>query len=114
MDVWVLAILVLAAYLIGALPSGMVIGALHGVDFDGRLYGATQPDFQRLDLSLRYRLRLSDRYSATLSGEVYNVTREVNFASVGGNIFGTSGFLIPNQTYEPSGRQYQLGVRFAL
>jgi glycerol-3-phosphate acyltransferase PlsY len=32
MDLWVLAILILAAYLIGALPSGMVIGALHGVD----------------------------------------------------------------------------------
>jgi len=49
--------------------------------------------------------------SVALTGEVYNATSEENFLSVGNNIFGTAGFLTPNATYNPGGRQYQLGVR---
>lgn len=84
---------------------------LDGVHFDGTFFGAEQPDFQRLDLALRYDLPLVKGISAALTGEVYNATGEENFLSVGNNIFGTAGFLTPTSTYNPGGRQYQVGVR---
>jgi hypothetical protein len=46
-----------------------------------------------------------------LTGEVYNATSEENFLSVGNNIFGTAGFLTPTATFNPGGRQYQVGLR---
>ncbi len=84
---------------------------LNDVSFDGKLFGAEQPDFKRLDLALRYDLPIVNRVSVSLSGEIYNATSEENFLSVGNNIFGTAGFLTPTSTYNPGGRQYQLGVR---
>ena len=84
---------------------------LDGVHFDGRLFGAEQPDFQRLDLALHYGLPPVKGVSVSLAGEVYNATSEENFLSVGNNIAGTSGFLTPTSTYNPGGRQYQFGVR---
>jgi outer membrane receptor protein involved in Fe transport len=84
---------------------------LDGVRFDGTFFGAEQPDFKRLDLALRYDLPLVGGTSVALTGEIYNATSEENFLSVGNNIFGTAGFLTPTSTYNPGGRQYQLGVR---
>jgi outer membrane receptor protein involved in Fe transport len=89
-------------------PSDIGLG---GVDFDGTFFGAEQPDFKRLDLALRYDLPLFKGVSAALTGEIYNATSEENFLSVGNNIFGTAGFLSPTSTYNPGGRQYQVGVR---
>lgn len=89
-------------------PSDLGLG---GVRFDGRLFGAEQPDFRRLDLALHYDLPPVKGASVTLAGEVYNATSEENFLSVGNNIAGTAGFLTPTSTYNPGGRQYQLGVR---
>ncbi len=89
-------------------PSDIGLG---GLSFDGKLFGAEQPDFKRLDLALRYDLPLVSGISVALTGEVYNATGEVNFLSVGNNISGTAGFLTPSSTYSPGARQYQLGVR---
>ncbi|MEA2600243.1 MAG: hypothetical protein QOF89_1235 [Acidobacteriota bacterium] len=89
-------------------PSDIGLG---GVSFDGKLFGSEQPDFKRLDLALRYDLPLVSGASVALTGEIYNATGETNFLSVGNNIFGTAGFLTPSSTYNPSARQYQLGVR---
>lgn len=90
--------------------TGSDIG-LDDVHFDGTFFGAEQPDFMRLDLALRYDLPLFRGVSAALTGEVYNATSEENYLSVGNNIFGTAGFLTPTSTYNPGGRQYQVGVR---
>ncbi|HEX6899400.1 MAG TPA: TonB-dependent receptor [Thermoanaerobaculia bacterium] len=84
---------------------------LDGVRFDGGLFGAEQPDFRRLDLALHYDLPPVKGVSVSLAGEVYNATGEENFLSVGNNIAGTAGFLTPTATYNPGGRQYQLGAR---
>jgi outer membrane receptor protein involved in Fe transport len=84
---------------------------LGGVRFDGTFFGAEQPDFKRLDLALRYDLPLVSGASVSITGEIYNATSEENFLSVGNNISGTAGFLTPTSTYNPGGRQYQLGVR---
>jgi outer membrane receptor protein involved in Fe transport len=84
---------------------------LSGVRFDGTFFGAEQPDFKRLDLALRYDLPLVSGASVAITGEIYNATSEENFLSVGNNISGTAGFLTPTSTYNPGGRQYQLGVR---
>jgi hypothetical protein len=87
---------------------------LSGIDFNGKMFGAEQPDFKRLDIALRYELPLIKGVSASLTGEVYNATSEENFLSVGNNISGTAGFLTPTATNNPSGRQYQFGVRLSL
>lgn len=84
---------------------------LKDVRFDGTFFGAEQPDFQRLDLALRYDLPIVREISVALTGEIYNATSEENFLSVGNNISGTAGFLTPTSTYNPGGRQYQFGVR---
>jgi len=73
-----------------------------------------QPDFKRLDLALRYDLPLVRGITVALTGEIYNTLSEENFLSVGNNIAGTAGFLTPTSTYNPGGRQYQLGVRLGL
>ncbi len=85
---------------------------LRGVHFDGTFFGAEQPDFKRLDVALRYDLPLLAGISVAVSGEVYNALGEENFLSVGNNISGTAGFLVPTATYNPGARQYQFGVRF--
>jgi outer membrane receptor protein involved in Fe transport len=84
---------------------------LDGVSFDGRFNGVEQPDFKRLDLSLRYELPVVRGIDLALLGEIYNVTSEANFLSVGGNIVDAGGFLVPSATYAPGARRYQLGVR---
>lgn len=90
-------------------PSGI---GRKGLSFDGRLFGATQPDFNRLDLSFRYRIPVVGRYDVTLLADIFNATNEANFENSGSTIAGTGGFLIPNSTFDPGARQYQLGVRF--
>ena len=82
------------------------------VHFDGRLFGAEQPSFQRLDLSMRYRVPVGGGRSFAVLADVFNATNRANFESSGGTILGTAGFLTPNGTFDPGARQYQLGVRF--
>lgn len=84
---------------------------LTGVSFDGKFFGAEQPDFERLDVALRYDLPVVKGITVALTGEIYNATSEENFLSVGNNIFGTAGFLTPSSTYNPGARQYQIGAR---
>ncbi|HEX9736763.1 MAG TPA: TonB-dependent receptor [Thermoanaerobaculia bacterium] len=81
-----------------------------GVSYDGKLDGAENPDFSRLDVSLRYNVPIRDRFTASLMVEIFNVFDETNFDSVGGTIDGTGTFLVPNLSLNP--RQFQLGVRF--
>lgn len=81
-----------------------------GVSYDGKLDGAENPDFSRLDLSLRYNIPFGDRYKVSLLVDVFNVFDETNFLSVGGTLAGTGTFLIPTTSLNP--RQFQLGVRF--
>jgi outer membrane receptor protein involved in Fe transport len=78
--------------------------------FNGKLGGAEDPDFNRLDLSLRYNVPFGNRYNAQLLADIFNVFDEVNFAGLGGTREGVGGFLIPNDSLNP--RQFQLGVRF--
>jgi len=80
------------------------------VSYDGKLDGAENPDFSRLDLSVRYNIPIRDRFTASLMVEVFNVFDETNFDSVGGTLEGTGTFLVPNVSLNP--RQFQLGVRF--
>jgi len=92
-----------------ALPPSDI--GLEGVRFDGTFFGTGQPDFKRLDLALRYDLPVVSRVTVALSGEIYNATSEANFLGVGNDILGTAGFLTPTSTYNPGGRQYQVGAR---
>jgi outer membrane receptor protein involved in Fe transport len=105
-----------------AVSSDISIDDLH---FDGKLFGAENPDFSRLDLSLRYSLPIIRGLSVTVLGEAYNITNEANFQTSGstllrrdpatGNLVPNTPaqFLVPNSVYEPGGRQYQLGLRVA-
>jgi outer membrane receptor protein involved in Fe transport len=94
---------------------------LKGISFDGKLFGAEQPDFKRLDLSLRYELPVVRGVSIALLGEVYNLTSEANFASVGNNIYNPATptnpkppvYLTPTAVNNPAGRSYQLGARLS-
>ncbi len=91
-----------------ATPSDIGLTDVH---FDGRLFGAENPSFNRLDLSLRYELPLVKGLAVTVLGDVYNLTGEANFSSLGGTIVGTGAFLTPNGTFDPGARQYQVGIR---
>jgi hypothetical protein len=88
------------------LPSDIGRG---GTRFDGKLNGAENPDFSRLDLSLRYGLPFGDRVVATALLDVFNVFDETNYANLGADRVGTGGFLIPSSAFNP--RELQLGVR---
>ena len=78
----------------------------------GPMFGAENPDFRRLDLSLRYAIPISRRSAGvTLIGEVFNLTNRTNFVNAGGMVAGTSGFLIPTATFSP--REFQLGARLS-
>lgn len=84
--------------------------AENGTSFNGKLQGAENPDFNRLDLSLRYTVPLGGRYLVTLLADVFNVFDETNFAGVGGTRVGTGTFLTPTSAFNP--REFQLGVKF--
>jgi hypothetical protein len=88
------------------LPSDIGRG---GTRFDGKLNGVENPDFSRLDLSLRYGLPFGDRVVATALVDVFNVFDETNYANLGADRVGTGGFLIPSSAFNP--RELQLGVR---
>ncbi len=81
------------------------------VSADGRLFGSERPDFERLDLSLRYRIPFTSKLILTVLLDVFNVLEEDNFSNTGSTIVGTGGFLIPTSVYAPGGREIQLGVR---
>lgn len=83
-------------------------GTYSGQRFNGTMFGAENPDFHRLDVSVRYLLSFG-KIGATLIGEVFNVANHANFVSAGGTIAGTSGFLAPTATY--NSREFQLGAR---
>ena len=83
--------------------------AENGVRFDGRLRGAENPEFSRLDLSLRYEIPLFDSMAVSLLADVFNATDETNFANLGSNLAGTGTFLTPTAAHNP--RELQLGVR---
>ena len=95
----------------GTYSSNDTTGLGRTVSFDGRLFGAELPDFERLDLSLRYRIPFNSRVVVTALVDIFNVLEEDNFANVGSTIVGTGGFLIPTTVYPPGGREFQLGFR---
>src|SRR5437867_3873616 len=85
--------------------------AQNKVSFDGAMFGAQNPDFSRLDLSLRYAIPLRYRAQLTLIGEVFNVTNRTNFVNAGGSISGAPAFLTPTAGFSP--REFQLGARLS-
>jgi hypothetical protein len=87
-------------------PSGI---AENGTRFDGKLGGAEEPDFSRLDLSFRYDVPIVREIKAQLVADVFNVFDEVNYDGFGGNVFGQDIFLTPQVAFNP--REYQFGVR---
>ena len=80
------------------------------VEFDGKINGLEEPDFAKLDLSLRYALPFGDRYELTVLGDFFNVTNRVNFNQMGSDFITSGGFLIPTAAFPP--RELQFGVRF--
>jgi len=86
--------------------------AQNDLPFNGTMFGAENPDFSRLDLSLRYTIPM--RYQdarLTLIGDVFNVTGRTNFVNAGGAILGTEGLLTPTSTFNP--REFQVGARLS-
>ena len=81
---------------------------------DGSLRGSENPDFDRLDLSLRYEIPVSSRYSFTLLADIFNITDETNFNGLGNtqgdNRVATGTFLTPTSAFNP--QEFQIGVRF--
>jgi len=86
--------------------------AQKGTRFNGTLFGAENPDFSRLDLSLRYSIPLRYRGAQlTVIGDVFNLTNRTNFMNAGGAVTGTAGLLTPTATFSP--REYQFGARLS-
>ena len=82
------------------------------VPFSGTMFGAENPDFSRLDISLRYAIPLPYReIQLTLIGDVFNATGRTNFVNTGGAITGSTGFLTPTAAFSP--REFQLGARLS-
>ncbi len=77
---------------------------------DGKLRGAENPDLDRLDVSLRYQLPITDRYDVTLLADIFNVFDETNFGSLNNQRVGTGTFLTPQSAFNPM--EFQIGVRF--
>ncbi|HEY8132258.1 MAG TPA: TonB-dependent receptor, partial [Thermoanaerobaculia bacterium] len=86
--------------------------AQNDTSFDGRMFGAENPDYSRLDLSLRWAVPLRYRQAQlTFIGEVFNVTGRTNFENAGGAIVGSDGLLTPTAAFSP--REIQLGARLS-
>lgn len=83
--------------------------ARDGTGFNGKLGGAEDPDFHRLDMSFRYVVPFSDRFELEVLGDVFNVLDTVNYSSIGGTRAGLSSFLVPQGALNP--REYQFGVK---
>ena len=88
--------------------------ALGATDSDGKENSGFNPNFSRLDLSLRYRLGLGQligntNFQATVLFDIFNVTNRTNFSNQGSDFVNNSGFLIPTAARSP--REFQLGVR---
>lgn len=82
------------------------------VAFGGGMFGAENPAFSRLDLSLRYDVPLPYADARlTLIGDVFNATGRTNFVNSGGTITGSTGFLTPTAALGP--REFQLGARLS-
>ena len=71
--------------------------------------GAENPDFERLDISLRYGIPLGSRFDVTLLADFFNVLDETNFDSIDNGRVGTGTFLTPTSAFNPQERQ--IGVR---
>lgn len=94
----------------GSFDAGDDVGiANNDTGFDGKIGGAENPDFNRLDLSLRYLIPFSDRFELEVLGDIFNVFDTVNYASIGGTRDGLSDFLVPQGALNP--REYQFGVK---
>jgi outer membrane receptor protein involved in Fe transport len=80
------------------------------VDFDGKQFGAKEPDFVRLDFSFRYGIPVYRDMVLTVIADIFNVTNRVNWGNSGSSFITSGAFLIPSQVFGP--REYQFGVRF--
>lgn len=83
------------------------------IEFDGRINGAEAPDFQRLDLSFRYRIPFdvgTRPYDVTVLADVFNISNEVNFRNIGSSFVQSGAFLNPTRAFVP--REFQIGIRF--
>ena len=76
---------------------------------NGKLRGAENPDFNRLDISLRYQIPLTGRFDLQLLADVFNVFDETNFGSLDGQRVDTGTFLTPQSAFNP--RELQIGIR---
>lgn len=77
--------------------------------YNGKLRGAENPDFDRLDISLRYGIPLRGRFDLTLLADIFNIFDETNFGSLNGGRVGTGTFLTPQTAFNP--QEIQIGVR---
>jgi len=101
--------------------SGTAAGSMQNVKYRGGRNGARGPGFMQLDMRLGYRLRLRERRTLDVFGEVFNVTNHVNFVNPTATVSGNTGadrrnaadFLRLTALVATSGlpRQAQLGVR---
>lgn len=89
-----------------AQPSGI---ARDGTRFDGKLGGAEEPEFSRLDLSFHYDLPIAGRWEAQAVVDVFNALDTVNYDGFGSNVQGQGSFLTPQSAFNP--REFQLGLR---
>ena len=77
--------------------------------FNGKLRGAENPDFDRLDVSLRYGIPLSGRLDLTLLVDIFNIFDETNFGTLDNGRVGTGTFLTPQTAFNP--QEIQIGVK---
>jgi len=83
-----------------------------GTSFNGKIGGADNPDFNRLDLSFRYLIPFASRFELELLADVFNVFDTVNYASIGGNRAGLDSFLVPQGALNPQELQFGAKLRF--
>ena len=81
------------------------------VDFDGKINGLEEPDFAKLDISLRYSVPIGEGYEVTVLGDIFNALNRVNFNPMGSDSISSGGFLIPTAAYPPRSRPLSASTR---
>jgi hypothetical protein len=82
------------------------------VESKGGRNGAYGPGFFKLDMRMGYRLRLSNRRSLDVFGEIFNVTDRDNFANPTGDQSSANFLRVTGMSTSTTPRTGQIGVRF--